>query len=32
LGFTSFRLDWLTNPDTVIWALVVAAFWQGAAW
>ena len=29
LGFTSFRLDWLTNPDTVIWALVVAAFWQG---
>lgn len=29
LGFESFRLDWLTNPDTVIWALVVAAFWQG---
>lgn len=29
LGFTGFTLDWLTNPDTVIWALVVAAFWQG---
>ena len=29
LGFTSFRLDWLTNPNTVIWALVIAAFWQG---
>ncbi len=28
-GFTGFHIDWLTNPSTVIWALVVAAFWQG---
>lgn len=29
LGWESFTIDWLTNPSTVIWALVVAAFWQG---
>jgi len=28
-GWEGFTIDWLTNPNTVIWALVVAAFWQG---
>jgi glucose/mannose transport system permease protein len=28
-GWESFAIDWLVNPSTVIWALVIAAFWQG---
>ena len=27
-GWTQFQLDWLTNPDTVVYALVLAAVWQ----
>ena len=29
-GWTSFELDWLVNPDTVIYALVVVAVWQSS--
>lgn len=30
LGWESFRLDWLTNPDMAIYALVLAAIWQAS--
>lgn len=29
LGWESFTIDWPSNSGTVIWALVVAAFWRG---
>ncbi|BFM12026.1 sugar ABC transporter permease [Simiduia litorea] len=30
LGFTSFTFDWLVNSDTVIYAIIIAALWQGS--
>lgn len=30
LGFPNFTLDWLVNSDTVIYAIILAAIWQGS--
>ncbi|WP_082675944.1 carbohydrate ABC transporter permease [Pannonibacter phragmitetus] len=30
LGFSSFRFDWLVNPQMVIYTLVIAGLWHGA--
>lgn len=29
-GWTSFRFDWLTDPDMVIYTIVIAAVWQAS--
>jgi len=29
-GFASFTFDWLVNSDTVIFAIIIAALWQGS--
>lgn len=29
-GFTSFKFDWLINPDMAIYTLVIAAVWQAS--
>lgn len=30
LGFSTFRFDWLVNPQMVIYTLVIAGLWHGA--
>jgi glucose/mannose transport system permease protein len=30
LGFTNVKIDWLVNPDYVIYTLVIAAVWQAS--
>ena len=30
LGWTSFELDWIVQPDKVVYTLVIAAVWQSA--
>lgn len=30
LGWTSFRFDWLVNPDMVIYTVVIAGVWQSS--
>lgn len=30
IGFVNWHIDWLVNPDTSIYAIVVAAIWQSA--
>ncbi|GAA4166929.1 carbohydrate ABC transporter permease [Shinella granuli] len=30
LGWTDFRFDWITNPDTAIYTVVVAGVWQSS--
>ena len=29
-GFTSFTLDWITQPNTAIYCIVIAAIWQSS--
>ncbi|MBA2780151.1 carbohydrate ABC transporter permease [Billgrantia kenyensis] len=29
-GFENFRFDWLVNPDTAVYTLVIAAVWQAS--
>ena len=30
-GFTSFTLDWITQPNTAIYCIVIAAIWQSSS-
>ncbi|MGB3384460.1 MAG: sugar ABC transporter permease [Marinomonas sp.] len=30
MGFENFKFDWLTNPDMVVYCLVIAAVWQAS--
>jgi glucose/mannose transport system permease protein len=32
LGFTSFRFDWLVNPDMAIYTVVIAGIWQSSGY